>query len=287
MSVLLGDEGYVAIRRTGEAVRGVLRPSDVDPVERGFSLEGVSGGGPFISGDRLSIWAEDQSALSWINGTTNPSGAWYVSVDGMGLLSLHTDYTDAINDEVSRRVPLAALSRQQPLLLEIEPSRRDRLLGRITSYELNTERDAVDASCLGDEFRERVSALISGSGQFNCQFSFKADRCGDDCPAELQTFPVYLHQLLLRTQLGSNFDAVFVVGSSSEKGARYVVYKATALVTNAGLSVAAGQVVNTSISFVTTGPLSLRIETATGIGALLQEDDFYIYLEQSDDVLQT
>lgn len=287
MSVVLGEQGYVVIRRRGEAIRGVLRPGDVDPVDEGFSLDGVSGSGPFITGDRLSIIDEDGRPLNWIDGATSASVAWYAGVDGMGLITLYRSYLGAINGNTAERINLSVPAQETRLLIEVEPSRRNRMLGRITSYELNTERDAVDASCLGDEYRERVSALISGSGQFNCQFSFKSDVCQADCPPELTTFSIYLHQLLMRTRIGSDFDAVFVIGDSAETDSRYVVYKASALVTAAGLSVAPSQVVNSSISFVTTGPLSLRIETAGGIGALLQEDDFYLHLEDESGILQT
>jgi len=76
-----------------------------------------------------------------------------------------------------------------------------KLLAQVNSYELNTERETVDTTTLSDEFRSRISTLMSGSGRMSCFWEYRGDTVNE--------LPQYLVQLALRTKVGSQFKARF------------------------------------------------------------------------------
>ena len=46
------------------------------------------------------------------------------------------------------------------------------MLGGVTSYEFNTDREALETTALSDKFKRMYSAgLISGSGKIDCIFN--------------------------------------------------------------------------------------------------------------------
>jgi hypothetical protein len=93
-------------------------------------------------------------------------------------------------------------------------------------------------------------------------------------------------QLINRLDIGSEFDcALYLTDKSVDETVDSVYYDFTAMVTKAGVQVAAGDIINCTIDFVTTGEIRLLVGQPSGY--VLKEDDDKINLEQSLDFLLT
>jgi len=135
-----------------------------------------------------------------------------------------------------------------------------RVLGQIVKFELSTDREAVDTTGLGDEFRNQYSTLITGSGSIECIFDYAV-------AGEIEV-AVYLHNLLLRQQFGSDFKAnLYILSEGQAQGANAandsVWYEISGVMTQAGISCAAGDIIGSTFTFVTTGEIKLRVQTTT------------------------
>ena len=153
-----------------------------------------------------------------------------------------------------------------------------RVIAQVESYELNTERETVDTTVLSDEFRNRISTLISGSGRIVCEWEYT----GDD-NKELAN---YMLELILRTKVGSNFSARFFLKtdgySPSGVAARsndFIFYDVQGCLTAVALQFAPGNIVKISADFVTTGEVQLRAVVEPP-DKLLQQDGSNLFLEQ-------
>ena len=78
-----------------------------------------------------------------------------------------------------------------------------RLIAQVNSFEINTERETVDTTTLSDEFRTRVSTLISGSGRISAFWEYTGDTSNEVAN--------YMMELALRTRVGSNFKGKFYI----------------------------------------------------------------------------
>jgi hypothetical protein len=137
----------------------------------------------------------------------------------------------------------------------------------------------VDTTVLGDTFRTQYSTLISGSGRLSCFFDYEVKQCDPLAAAGDVEISLYYHQLLLRAQVGSRFRAMCVVVAKGNKPYSdtsdhddMVFYDFEALVTNVGIAVSPAAPLVSTIEFVTTGPIRLRVETRSAVDRLLQED---------------
>ena len=281
MSVIFGDAGAIELTRSSvdRAFTSVVNPSDVNAAKDHFSFDFQAG--MLLTGDQLEIKATDGKLLDFVDGWSYPDGKWFINVDQVGSIRLYQDFGDALAGEKQGRAGLSVPSRDIPIEVRVRNA-LPRMLGRVTNFELNTSREAVDVTELGEEFREQHATLISGSGQLNCFFDYKHERCGglifDGFEPEL---PIYLHQLLLRQQLGSGFHArLFVLtrGSGHDSDDE-VWYEFDGLITNAGIAFEPTQPVRSTIQFVTTGEVKLLVKTTGKL--LMQEDSGYIRLERS------
>jgi hypothetical protein len=155
-----------------------------------------------------------------------------------------------------------------------------RCLGRVVRYEFNSERNAVDVSQLGEEFRNVYGTSISGSGTLEALFDYSAEACGGDRSLSDAEMAIYLHQLVVRQQLGSAFKAKLyvVTRTAGREQSHQIWHEFDAVVTNCGLSVASGDIIRSTINFVSTGPIHLRTQFISNY--LLQEDDGLINLER-------
>jgi len=282
MAVVLGTEGLVELRRSShdEAYASVISPSDVNTSKDRFSFDFPQG--MLVSGDQVSIRTTDGSTLDFVdpNGWavpgTYPDGTWFVAVDEVGGVRLYQAFDEAVSGEVRGRVPLQTITRDIPIELRVV-NVIDRIAGQVTDFELNTSREAVDVTELGEEFRQQHATLISGSGQLSCFFDYERRLCGGgDCDEGLLEMPIYLHQLLLRTQLGSGFWAKLTLarrghkaGGGSDDYDDEVWYEFPALVTNVGIAFTPTQPVKTTVQFVTTGEIKLRTRMVSSY--ILQE----------------
>jgi hypothetical protein len=151
------------------------------------------------------------------------------------------------------------------------------VLGQVTDYTLATDREAIDPTVLSDKFKQMYSAgLLSGSGSINCVFDYTSSGVSET--------PLLMLQLIHRLELGSGFDcALYLTDKVLNGGVSDVFYQFEAMVTKAGVQVAAGDVIACTIDFVTTGEIRLLIGSPAEF--ILKEDDDRLNLEQSLDFL--
>jgi hypothetical protein len=285
MAVLLGEIGQIELRRTSldEPITGTIKPSDVNASRRRFSFDFTLG--LLITGDQIEIKTTDGTLLSFIGSDGWPSnqvfkdGIFYLFVNEIGGIRLYKTFDEAISGEITGSVSLVVPNRDIPISIQIR-NNNERILGQVISYEVNTQRESIDSTALSDEFRREYSGLISGSGRITCFFDYERRANDPQIRGESSNvveMPIYLNQLLLRTKVGSEFWAkVTLVGRGAKPGGRAedvndeVWYEFYARITNAGLSFSAGEPIESTIEFVTTGQIELRTKTVSNY--LLQED---------------
>lgn len=283
MAVILGGEGQIELRRSSqeESFIAQVAPSDVNTVKDRFSFDFPEG--MFVTGDQVRIRTTDGSNLAFIgpNGWpipgAYPDGVFYVAVDEAGGLRLYQSFDAAVAGEANDRVQLQAITAPVPIDVHIT-NHIERIIGQCTGFELNTSREAVDVTELGEEFRQQHATMISGSGRLSCFFDYERRLC-DNLSGITEGFvemPIYLHQLLLRTQLGSGFWAKLTLvrrglkpGGYAEDANDEIWYEFDALVTNVGIAFEPTQPIKTEVQFVTTGEIKLRTRTVTSY--ILQE----------------
>lgn len=255
---------------------------DVDGYSEAVWTNGASAG--------LSGWADDEMSVS---SALPPEGydeyrmsayqvqdnaRAYAHINQLGGIRLFESFDDAINNERANEYVLAEFY-GEPLTVII--SIRDtkyNTLGSVTSFEVNTDRAAMETTSLSDTFKQQYSAgLLSGNGSIECLFSY------DTIPG--QDTPLFLLQVINRINIGSAFKALLSL-SSRERSSVFreeIFYEIEAVVTRAGVTVTSDALVACSIDFVTTGEFKLRIGIPPEY--ILKEDDDAIYLEQSLDYL--
>ena len=284
MAVLLGYQGQVELRRSqvDEEFLGSVAASDVNTDRDRFSFDFPSG--MLITGDQIEMRTTDGSLLSfisadgWPTNTVYSDGIFYLYVDEADGIRLYQNFDDAISGEVTGRINLANAGRTVPIAIRVR-NNNERILGQVKSFELNTERESVDTTTLSDEFRRQYSGLISGSGRITCFFDYERralDPMTRGAGASIE-MPFYVHQLLLRTRLGSEFGAkLTLVGRGPKPYGRQedtddeIWYEFEARITNVGIAFDPTEPIESTIDFVTTGEIKLRTRYVSNY--LLQED---------------
>jgi hypothetical protein len=202
----------------------------------------------------------------------------YANINAAGGIRLFPTFNDAVNNERANEYALAQFYGEP---IEVTIGVRDtkyNTLGSVTSFEINTDRAAMETTSLSDKFKQQYSAgLLSGNGSIECLFSYES--------VANQEVPLFLLQVINRLDVGSEFSALLSISSVEESpGFREeVYYDIQAVVTRAGVTVAADALVSCSIDFVTTGEFKLRVGVPPEY--ILKEDNDAIYLEQGLDYL--
>ena len=280
MTVYLGNAGNIELTRdSGDTIAGTIKVASVDASKDMFSFD--FNFGAFVTGDFVEF--SSASTLSFVSGYAYTKGNWFVSVDQLGGLRLYPTYTDAIagtsNNRVALAVPGADIAVSCRILNAVP-----RILANIIQFELSTDREAVDTSSLGDEFRNQYSTLITGSGSIDCQFDYAT--------AGETEIAVYLHNLLLRQQFGSDFKAnLYILTEGQAQGVNAsndsVWYEIQGVMTNAAIRCTAGDIIESRFTFVTTGEIKLRVQTTTWADLLLNAANDRLVLSTADgDVLE-
>lgn len=293
MAVFLGYSGRVDLIRStqNDGITASLNPSDVNATKNRFSFDFELG--MFLTGDQVEISTTDGSTLDfidasgWLSGSQYSDGIWYFSVDDVGGISLYATFDDAVGSEETGRVDLLALNRDLELRFRVLNS-AERILGQVTSFEFNTERNAVDVTSLNEDFRQQYSGLISGSGRIECFFDYQ--RASNDVmlrgSSGAYEIPRYMNELVLRTRHGSEFKAKLYlitrgpkpVGDAQDLDDE-VFYDITGVIANIGMSFDPGEPISATIDFVTTGKINFRV--IAGSNYLLQEGGDRFRLEPS------
>ncbi len=285
MTFFLGTKGNVRLRRATSvqisALQDQIDAADVNTTLNRLSFD--SAGDNLLTGDRVDISTTDPRGLvcftsaAWSSGTVEPGISGYVNVNAAGGLRFFGTFEDAINNTRANELALYAFTGEP---IPIECRVRDvsySVLGNVVDYTLATDREAIDSTSLSDKFRQLYSAgLLSGSGTITCAFDYTT--------AGVTETPLLMLQLIQRLELGSSFDcALYLTDSSVDATVNSVFYQFDAMVTKAGVQVAAGDIINCTIDFVTTGEIRLLIGSIEEF--ILKEDNDRLSLEQSLDFL--
>ena len=287
MTFFLGTKGNIRLRRGSSLQMGELvdqiSPDDVSLTLNRLGFD--SAGANLLTGDRVDIATGDPRGLvcfasgAWPDSVQRSSIAAHVNVNAAGGLRFFRTFTDAVNNVRANELPLAAFAGAAlPITVAIKDTTYN-VLGNVVDYTLATDREAIDATSLSDRFRQLYSAgLLSGSGTITCAFDYTTTGVAET--------PLLMLQLINRLDIGSEFDcALYLTDKANDESVQNVYYEFTAMVTKAGVEVRAGDIINSTIDFVTTGEIKLLIGQASGY--VLKEDDDKIKLEQSLDFLLT
>ena len=273
MTIYFGTTGIVELKRnSGRAFRTSLDPADVNTTKKRFSVDFVDGA--ILTGDQIKIETEDGSNLQLVSGHNHPDGRWYVYVDDAGGMRLYNTFGPSMSATTNEALTLVAPTSAKNIKISTTNSRY-RNIAKIKDFEIQTERENIDITLLGDEFRKRYDrGMISGQGSLDCIWEHKTDPCteGDSMPE----FPVYLSQLAVRIQQGSDFDARFYIYHEPSASQNSVWYETTCLINNVAVNVPAAGVIEAKVDFITSGSIVLK----TGL------PDAYLLQENTDRILQ-
>ncbi len=280
MTFFLGTQGRVRLRRGTEVILGKLNESvNTDDISTVLNRVGTKDGiENLFTGDKVDFETSDSRNLlfipasNWSSGVIEDTYSTFINVNAVGGLRLYPTFADAVNNNRSNEITLQAFT-GDPIDLAITV--RDvgsNVLGDVTSFEFNASRERVDVTALSDKFKNQYNAgLISGSGRIECLFNNKTDGAAET--------PLLMLQLIQRLDLGSSFDLfLYLIDKEILPTEQSVFYALTAVVTNAGVKVDAGDVISCTLDFITTGELKLVVGAL--VDFILKEDDDRIRKEQ-------
>ena len=282
MSIYFGSTGFIELKRDAlnSALETSLNPDDVNINKKRFSVNKVSGA--LITGDQIEIETNDGSNLELLSGHSFPDLRKYIHIDDMGGIKLYETFASALAGEVTDALTLTAPSSTKNISIRTRDT-RFRPLAKITEFEITTERDTVDITNLGEEFRKQYeNGLISGQGTIQTIWqhrNFQNDTPGFASPE----FPVYLSQLLVRMQQGADFEGRFYVYHDPSQSTNSVWYQSMCVVTNVAISVPASGLVEARIEFITNG--EIRLHNGVPPSFLLLENSDKILQEDGDGIL--
>ena len=278
MSVYLGTHGEIELQRQfdGSNLQSTINPSDVNATQKRFSFDFEHG--QLISGDQVEITSTDGSALDFIDSYAKTSVKKFIHVDELDGIRLYDSFANAVNGGTANATALATPANDLPIKVKVENAEY-KVLAQVNGFELNTERETVDTTTLSDEFRSRISTLMSGSGRMSCFWEYTGNTA--------QELPNYLVELSLRTRVGSQFKARFYLkrtdhnpGGVAANDNDEIFYEFTGVLTGCAVQFAPDNTVQIQADFISTGTIQLRMNLEVP-DKLLQESADAILLEQS------
>lgn len=277
MSVYLGNFGEVELKREfdGSDLRSTINPSDVNATNKRFSFDFDHG--QLLTGDQIEITSTDGSDLDFVDSYTKTSIKKFIYVDELDGIRLYDTFAHAVAGGTTNAIALATPANNIPIKVVVQNSKY-RVLGRVQSYELNTERETVDVTALSDEFRNRIGTLMSGSGRMACEWEYTGDASKE--------LPNYLLELVLRTKVGSTFKGRFYLKTSGYNPAGHtnasndaIWYEFDGVLTACAVQFTTSELVQITADFVTTSKIEIRMDLEAQ-SKLLQENTDEILLEQ-------
>lgn len=217
-----------------------------------------------------------ESTLWFLDGSP-VYATYYVHVSRAGNISFHETFDDALAGKGPTRIPLQAPVGVEELTIYIEFANGFRRpLAQVSEFTINTSREFVDTTSLGKEYVEKYEAgEITGSGSMKCQWNFRSNICTTSEPAE---FVHYLAQVLLRTEVGSEFASrFFLYYNPEDKSAWYDC--PSCLVQKVGVSVSPDQIIHMDVEFLMSGPFSLQTGRPPSYLLIEDLDESYVYQE--------
>jgi len=285
MTFFLGTKGNVRLKRGSSTplanLDDQLTPDDINTTLNRLSFDKALDN--ILTGDRIDVFTTDPRGLvcfpatTWSDGQVNNSVSAYVHVNAAGGLRFFDSFQDAVNNNRANELPLAAFAGDPlPIVVRVRDVAYN-ILGCVQSYEFSTDRDTIDTTTLNDKFRQQFSAgLISGSGRIECAFDYQT--------SGVKEAPLLMLQLIQRVDVGSEFDlALYLTDQTVDPNVENVFYELQAMVVRSGVSVRAGDIIDCTIDFVTTGEVRLLVGKPGDY--FLKEDNARLELDQSLDFL--
>jgi len=260
MSVYLGNAGSIEIRRQGEPIQVTLQADDVNADQRRFSVDfdptyDDSRPSPLITGDQVEFSSTDgETDLELVDGVTDTDVTRWVHVDQTGGIRLFTSYAAAVTGGRDNAVELVTPTADQEITVDVVNANYN-CVAQMRSWEITTQRETVDLSILGEEYRQFYDqGMISGQGSINAIWDYKYTPCIDQFvdDAELAN---YFSQLVIRFREGSKFKGAFTVYCNDNEA---VWYECDCICTSVGMNFSPGQVIDSTIQFITTGQVWLK-----------------------------
>lgn len=286
MTYFLGHYGKVKLRRkSATTFSSSVSPADVNTILNRFGFDGSVEN--LLTGDQLRIVTDDPRGLDFLPSSTWPDGAGatlneviaYSNINAIGGIRLFNDFSNAINNNRTVEYPLEAFT-GDPINIDVSVyGSVERVLGDVTGFTFNTDREALDITTMSDRFKKMYSAgLISGSGSIDCIFN--------TTNSGLVENSLLMLQLINRTDIGSEFSCFLQLTEDDVySNASDVYYEFDAMITRTGIEVRPDQTINCAIDFVTTGEIKLLIGEPSGY--ILKEDTDRLRLQQNLDFLMT
>jgi len=308
--VYLGNVGRVDFRRLAPPDYNVtLLDEDVNATRRRFSFLGAQG--ILLTGDRVRFARQDGNRLLLLKGQTTDDVVRFVNVEDDGGIRLFDTYQEAVNGIQNDALELRDPRRNQDITVSVENETDTgfyRTLGKTTDWSLTTQRETVDTTSLGSEFRTQYEAgLISGQGSLTAMWDAEWDTCGNAAAPD-EELSNYFCQLVLRVRSGARFGGRFYVRTQGELSpgvpdpAQNAVYwECDCICTNVSMAFSPTTITRTRIQFITTGPIQLHVgppdpddgfigtsatEAQARAGENLAENEFLISQENGDLLLQ-
>ena len=261
MSVYLGETGCVHVRRVGEPYRCVLEKDNVSETSKRFSFDWDGDGtvanrpSPIITGDRLNIRRPvSTDNLVLVDGVISNGVTRWAHVDQTGGIRLYSSYREAITGGSDNALALDQHTADQEVIVDVENIQYESV-AQMQSWEITTQRETVDTTILGEEFRAFYDqGLISGQGSINALWDYRFTECVDSFNYESE-LANYFSRLVIRFREGAKFQGLFIIHSNA---AESVWYEADCICTNVGMTFAVGAPVTSTIQFVTTGQIALK-----------------------------
>ncbi len=283
MTYFVGRVGNVRLRRNNNLLlTAIVKDADTITVLNRIGIEGATDN--LLTGDKITISTPDPRGLiffpvtSWVDGEGVIQTAFsaFVNVNAAGGIRFFPTFATAVNNDRDQEYTIVNFT-GDPLLVEIRV--RDvsaNVLGDVTGYTFNTDREGLDATTLSDKFKRMNSAgLLSGSGSIDCLFNNQTSGVNET--------PLLMLQLIHRVDIGSEFDCLLNITDSrndpSLTASDNIFYEFTGLVTRSGLEISGQELISCSIDFVTTGEIKLLVGQPSGY--VLKEDDDRIALNQN------
>jgi hypothetical protein len=286
MTYFLGQYGKVKLKRkAATAFRTAVSPADVNTVLNRFSFDGSVEN--LLTGDQLRIVTDDPRGLDFLPSSTWPDGGGatlneviaYSNINAIGGIRLFENFSEAINNDRSSEYSVEAFS-GDPIDIDVSVyGSVERVLGDVSSYTFNTDRESLDTTTMSDRFRKMYSAgLISGSGSIDCIFNTQNSGLVENS--------LLMLQLINRTDIGSEFSCFLQLTENDVySNTADVYYEFDAMITRTGVEVQPDQAISCAIDFVTTGEIRLLIGEPSGY--ILKEDTDRLRLQQNLDFLLT
>ena len=283
MTYFVGNVGNVRLQRNNEiTLSAVVKDADVTVALNRVGFDNAIDN--LLTGDKVTISTADTRGLlfftvsSWVDGegVEQRTFSAFVNVNTAGGLRFFPTFADAVNNNRAVEYQVKSFAGAPlPVKLVVRDIAAN-VLGDVTGYTFNTDREGLDATTLNDKFKRMYSAgLISGSGSIDCLFN--------NLKSGVKETPLLMLQLIHRVDIGSEFNCLLSITDSENDPALSasdnIYYEFTAMVTRAGLELSASDVISCSIDFVTTGEIKLLVGRPSGY--VLKEDDDRIALNQN------